>query len=165
MFRVIPCILANHRANIINPKKSQSSQLPYLLKVQGSTPTLLLSTPKNVCVTIFYKTNKSFRLYYNQATPDGNGDFKFVNWYDGNKSSGVYRSPFLPTSASVYKNFEGRILRVPVIHVNNLIFQLHLNKINLNNLFPSHLHGFLLTIITKVSIIGITPQTLKQIFL
>lgn len=59
------------------------------------------------------------RVYYNQATPHDNGELKLVNWYDAN-SLGLFKVPLLPSPKDVYRNFEGRVLSIPIIHVNNL---------------------------------------------
>lgn len=57
------------------------------------------------------------RVYYNQATPHNKGELKLVNWYDAN-SLGLFKVPLLPKPKDVYRNFEGRSLSIPIIHVN-----------------------------------------------
>lgn len=57
------------------------------------------------------------RVYYNQATPHDKGELKLVNWYDAN-SLGLFKVPLLPSPKDVYRNFEGRALSIPIIHVN-----------------------------------------------
>jgi hypothetical protein len=59
-----------------------------------------------------------FRVYYNQATSSREGTLSFVNWFDGN-GQGLYKDPLLPDAAEIYKNFDGRFLYVPVIHVSD----------------------------------------------
>lgn len=59
----------------------------------------------------------SFRIYYNQADPNGRGDLALVSWYD-DKNLGLSKEPVLPLASDVYSNFNGRILRVPVFHVS-----------------------------------------------
>lgn len=56
------------------------------------------------------------RVYYNQATPHDRGELKLVNWYDAN-SLGLFKVPLLPSPKDVYRNFEGRSLSIPIIHV------------------------------------------------
>ncbi|XP_060666580.1 ionotropic receptor 40a-like [Drosophila nasuta] len=60
---------------------------------------------------------KAFRIYYNQAAPTGTSQLRLVNWYDSD-NLGLQRTPLLPSAASVYSNFEGRVFRVPVFHVS-----------------------------------------------
>ncbi|KAJ6637314.1 Ionotropic receptor 40a, partial [Pseudolycoriella hygida] len=55
------------------------------------------------------------RVYYNQATPNNRGELKLVNWYDAN-SLGLFKVPLLPSPKDVYRNFEGRVLSIPIIH-------------------------------------------------
>nr|XP_043069712.1 ionotropic receptor 40a [Drosophila bipectinata] len=57
----------------------------------------------------------AFRIYYNQAQPSKINHLQLVNWYDTN-NLGLKRCPLLPSGASVYKNFDGRVFRVPVFH-------------------------------------------------
>ncbi|KAJ0180113.1 hypothetical protein K1T71_004704 [Dendrolimus kikuchii] len=53
-----------------------------------------------------------FRIYYNQATPDRLHHLALVNWWSGR----LYKSPVLPPSNKIYRNFKGRVLNVPVLH-------------------------------------------------
>ncbi|XP_068630636.1 ionotropic receptor 40a-like [Battus philenor] len=53
-----------------------------------------------------------FRIYYNQATPNRLHHLSLVNWWSGK----LYRSPVLPPANLVYKNFQGRMFDVPVLH-------------------------------------------------
>ena len=64
----------------------------------------------------FFSFN-SFRVYYNQAVPDGNGNLRLVNWYDS-ANLGMHKVPLLPNSQQVYSNFNGRNFKVPVFHVS-----------------------------------------------
>lgn len=57
------------------------------------------------------------RVYYNQASPHDKGELTLVNWYDAN-SLGLSKVPLLPSPKDVYRNFEGRVLSIPIIHVN-----------------------------------------------
>ncbi|XP_013177605.1 PREDICTED: uncharacterized protein LOC106125067 [Papilio xuthus] len=53
-----------------------------------------------------------FRIYYNQATPNRLNHLGLVNWWAGK----IYRLPVLPPANVVYKNFQGRVFYVPVLH-------------------------------------------------
>ncbi|XP_037731414.1 ionotropic receptor 40a-like [Drosophila subpulchrella] len=66
-------------------------------------------------VVITCPRQNAFRIYYNQARPCSVSQLQLVNWYDG-ENLGLQRIPVLPTAASVYANFGGRIFRVPVFH-------------------------------------------------
>uniref|UniRef100_A0A1I8N7D3 Ionotropic glutamate receptor C-terminal domain-containing protein n=2 Tax=Musca domestica TaxID=7370 RepID=A0A1I8N7D3_MUSDO len=66
-------------------------------------------------VVITRPRKKAFRIYYNQAHPDGNGHLSLVSWYDGD-NLGLSKEPLLPPASQVYSNFHGRIFRVPVFH-------------------------------------------------
>ncbi|XP_012160597.1 ionotropic receptor 40a [Ceratitis capitata] len=66
-------------------------------------------------VVITRPRKKAFRIYYNQAVPDGVSNLRLVNWYDGD-NLGLQKVPLLPNAASVYSNFNGRVFRVPVFH-------------------------------------------------
>ncbi|XP_036322623.1 ionotropic receptor 40a [Rhagoletis pomonella] len=66
-------------------------------------------------VVITRPRKKAFRIYYNQAVPDGVSNLRLVNWYDGD-NLGLQKVPLLPNAATVYSNFNGRIFRVPVFH-------------------------------------------------
>ncbi|KAH8339650.1 hypothetical protein KR067_012159, partial [Drosophila pandora] len=57
----------------------------------------------------------AFHIYYNQAQPSKLNHLQLVNWYDSN-NLGLQRCPLLPSGASVYRNFDGRVFRVPVFH-------------------------------------------------
>ncbi|XP_041566014.1 ionotropic receptor 40a [Drosophila elegans] len=70
---------------------------------------------------------KAFRIYYNQARPHNVSQLQLVNWYDGD-NLGLQRSPLLPTAASVYANFEGRVFRVPVFHSPPWFWVIYSNK-------------------------------------
>nr|QKN21504.1 ionotropic receptor [Zeugodacus tau] len=66
-------------------------------------------------VVITRPRKKAFRIYYNQAVPDGVSNLRLVNWYDGD-NLGLQKVPLLPNAATVYSNFNGRVFRVPVFH-------------------------------------------------
>ncbi|XP_063697077.1 ionotropic receptor 40a [Culicoides brevitarsis] len=59
--------------------------------------------------------NGIYRVYYNQATSNGNGKLALVNWYDF-LSSGLYKEPLLPSLQTVFKKMKWKVLNVPVIH-------------------------------------------------
>lgn len=63
-----------------------------------------------------------FRVFYNQADPSGNGPLKIVNWYDG-ENLGLNTTPLLKMASKVFKDFNGRIFHIPVIHVIWLLFK------------------------------------------
>lgn len=65
---------------------------------------------------ITHPRKQVYRVYYNQAVPDGSGKLKMVNWYDAN-SLGLYKEPLLPRLEVVFKKLDWRTLYVPVIHV------------------------------------------------
>lgn len=65
---------------------------------------------------ITHPKNQVYRIYYNQAVPDGSGGMTMVNWYDGN-NFGLYKKPLLPRLEHVFKKLNWRTLLVPVIHV------------------------------------------------
>uniref|UniRef100_A0AAG5CPX1 Ionotropic glutamate receptor L-glutamate and glycine-binding domain-containing protein n=1 Tax=Anopheles atroparvus TaxID=41427 RepID=A0AAG5CPX1_ANOAO len=56
-----------------------------------------------------------YRIFYNQAKPNNRGEMLSSNWFDGNDMT-FKRMPLLPSPTEVYKNFEGRIFSIPVIH-------------------------------------------------
>lgn len=62
----------------------------------------------------------SIRVYYNQASGDGQGNLSLVNWFDGNYL-GLLRKPLLPIQKEVYRDLQGRMLLIPVIHVTELM--------------------------------------------
>lgn len=80
---------------------------------------LSLEEPLRVLIVTWPRGNV-LKVYYNQATPDGYGDLNVVNWYDSN-SLGLHKNPLIPNPASVYSNFRGRTLSIPVIHVRNIL--------------------------------------------
>lgn len=63
-----------------------------------------------------------FRIYYNQAYPDGLGRLCLVSWYDGD-NLGLSKEPLLPSAKSVYSNLQGRVFRVPVFHVSRIFLK------------------------------------------
>ncbi|XP_066137961.1 ionotropic receptor 40a [Euwallacea fornicatus] len=56
----------------------------------------------------------SFRIYYNQATSYKEHHLDMINWWDHEK--GLFHHPTLPHEKSVYKDFHGKLLRIPVLH-------------------------------------------------
>uniref|UniRef100_A0A1Y9HEF7 Uncharacterized protein n=1 Tax=Anopheles funestus TaxID=62324 RepID=A0A1Y9HEF7_ANOFN len=85
-----------------------ASQLPATLNHN------LLKEPFRVAIITNPRRN-IFRIFYNQAKPNNRGDMVSVNWFDGNDMT-FKRVPLLPSPTEVYKNFEGRIFSIPVIH-------------------------------------------------
>nr|AIO10900.1 ionotropic receptor 40a [Culex quinquefasciatus] len=74
----------------------------------------LLREPLRVAV-ITNPKKKIFRIFYNQAKPNNLGELLSANWFDGSDMT-FKRVPLLPTPTEVYKNFEGRVFTIPVIH-------------------------------------------------
>uniref|UniRef100_A0A182SQT1 Ionotropic glutamate receptor C-terminal domain-containing protein n=1 Tax=Anopheles maculatus TaxID=74869 RepID=A0A182SQT1_9DIPT len=85
-----------------------ASQLPATLNPN------MLKEPFRVAVITNPRRN-IFRIFYNQAKPNNRGDMLSVNWFDGNDMT-FKRVPLLPSPTEVYKNFQGRIFSIPVIH-------------------------------------------------
>ncbi|XP_050079418.1 ionotropic receptor 40a [Anopheles maculipalpis] len=85
-----------------------ASQLPSTLNPH------LLKEPFRVAIITNPRRN-IFRIFYNQAKPNNRGDMLSVNWFDGNDMT-FKRVPLLPSPTEVYKNFQGRIFSIPVIH-------------------------------------------------
>lgn len=57
-----------------------------------------------------------YRIYYNQKTSSNVGKMGLVNWFDGN-NLGLNQEPILAHVKNIYKDFNGRIFIVPVVHV------------------------------------------------
>ncbi|XP_062561780.1 ionotropic receptor 40a [Armigeres subalbatus] len=74
----------------------------------------LLREPLRVAVITNPRKN-IFRIFYNQAKPNNRGELLSANWFDGNDMT-FKKVPLLPTPTTVYKNFEGRVFTIPVIH-------------------------------------------------
>ncbi|XP_053698504.1 ionotropic receptor 40a [Sabethes cyaneus] len=74
----------------------------------------LLKEPLRVAVITNPRKNV-FRIFYNQAKPNNHGELLSANWFDGNDMT-FKTVPLLPTPTEVYKNFEGRVFTIPVIH-------------------------------------------------
>lgn len=53
-------------------------------------------------------------MHYTQATPEGSGTLRLVNWWSGT----LFRFPALPPASRVYTDLRGRTLQVPVLHVS-----------------------------------------------
>ncbi|XP_058468079.1 ionotropic receptor 40a [Malaya genurostris] len=87
----------------------------------------LLREPLRVAVITNPRRN-IFRIFYNQAKPNNHGKLLSANWFDGNDMT-FKRTPLLPTPTEVYKNFEGRVFTIPVIHKPPWHFVKY-NKIN-----------------------------------
>ncbi|XP_048523558.1 ionotropic receptor 40a [Dendroctonus ponderosae] len=56
----------------------------------------------------------TFRLYYSQATSYRKHQLELINWW--NQDKGLFHHPTLPSKKSVYKDFHGKYLHVPVLH-------------------------------------------------
>ncbi|XP_066259672.1 ionotropic receptor 40a-like isoform X2 [Euwallacea similis] len=65
-------------------------------------------------IVIYNSRPDSFRIYYNQATSYKEHHLNMVNWWDHEK--GLFHHPTLPQKKSVYKDFHGKLLRIPVLH-------------------------------------------------
>ncbi|XP_055644154.1 ionotropic receptor 40a [Toxorhynchites rutilus septentrionalis] len=74
----------------------------------------LLKEPLRVAVITNPRKN-FFRIFYNQAKPNNRGVLLSTNWFDGNDMT-FRRVPLLPVPTEVYKNLEGRVFTIPVIH-------------------------------------------------
>uniref|UniRef100_A0AAG5CQ07 Ionotropic glutamate receptor L-glutamate and glycine-binding domain-containing protein n=1 Tax=Anopheles atroparvus TaxID=41427 RepID=A0AAG5CQ07_ANOAO len=85
-----------------------ATQLPKRLN------SVLLKEPFRVAVITNPRKN-IYRIFYNQAKPNNRGEMLSSNWFDGNDMT-FKRMPLLPSPTEVYKNFEGRIFSIPVIH-------------------------------------------------
>ncbi|XP_058837184.1 ionotropic receptor 40a [Topomyia yanbarensis] len=83
-------------------------------KVPTDLDRSLLREPLRVAVITNPRKN-IFRIFYNQAKPNNYGELLSANWFDGNDMT-FRRVPLLPTPTKVYKNFEGRVFTIPVIH-------------------------------------------------
>lgn len=82
------------------------------LTVEEPIRVVIITRPRPHCLKVFY----------NQATPDGLGHFHLVNWYDAD-DLGLSKVPLLPPPAMVYRNFNGRTLSIPVIHVRTMNYK------------------------------------------
>nr|QZH55076.1 ionotropic receptor 40a [Achelura yunnanensis] len=69
-----------------------------------------------------------FRIYYNQGTPNLLNHLTLVNWWAGR----LYRSPVLPPSDKVYKDFRGREFEIPVLHAPPWHFVTYNNDSSVN---------------------------------
>lgn len=76
------------------------------LRLAEAVRIVLITRPRPNCLCVFY----------NQATSDGRGRYTFVNRYDAD-DLGLKSVPLLPSPSKVYRNFYGRTLLIPVIHV------------------------------------------------
>ncbi|XP_074037326.1 ionotropic receptor 40a isoform X2 [Leptinotarsa decemlineata] len=80
------------------------------------------------CMKIYAITNPrndTYRLFYSQATSHREHHLEMVNWW--NHGKGIFNHPTLPTTKSVYKDFKGKILHVPVLHKPPWHFVRHIN--------------------------------------
>lgn len=84
-------------------------------KVPTQLDRTLLREPLRVAVITNPRKN-IFRIFYNQVKPNNRGELLSTNWFDGNDMT-FQKVPLLPTPTTVYKNFEGRVFTIPVIHV------------------------------------------------
>lgn len=75
-------------------------------KLPEAVRIVLITRPRPNCLCVFY----------NRAQSDGLGNFQLVNRYDAD-DLGLRGVPLLPSPRRVYRNFGGRTLLIPVIHV------------------------------------------------
>ncbi|XP_052122664.1 ionotropic receptor 40a isoform X2 [Frankliniella occidentalis] len=68
----------------------------------------------------------TYRIYYTQATPEGSGTLKLVNWWSS--SATLFRYPVLPPASRIYTDLRGRTLHVPVLHKPPWNFVTYTNK-------------------------------------
>lgn len=60
--------------------------------------------------------NDTFRIFYNQALPYKTNHMEMINWW--REGIGLFNHPTLPIKYnSAFKNFKGKVFKVPVIHV------------------------------------------------
>ncbi|KAK9497527.1 hypothetical protein O3M35_004231 [Rhynocoris fuscipes] len=56
-----------------------------------------------------------FQILYNHARANGRGKIlDLVNWWSN--TNGMFHTPLLPVAFKIYRNFHGRLFRVPVLH-------------------------------------------------
>lgn len=75
-------------------------------------------------VLLIYAWIFSFRVYFNQGLSHKKHHLSLVNWWI--YGIGLYQYPTVPPATHIYKNFNGRTILVPVIHVskiNDLIYR------------------------------------------
>ncbi|KAJ1529788.1 hypothetical protein ONE63_006534 [Megalurothrips usitatus] len=68
----------------------------------------------------------AYRVYYTQATPEGSGALRLVNWWSA--GAALFRHPVLPPASRVYTDLRGRTLNVPVLHKPPWNFVTYTNK-------------------------------------
>ncbi|KAK3922610.1 Luciferin 4-monooxygenase [Frankliniella fusca] len=68
----------------------------------------------------------TYRIYYTQATPEGSGTLKLVNWWSCGTT--LFRYPVLPPASKIYTDLRGRTLHVPVLHKPPWNFVTYTNK-------------------------------------
>ncbi|XP_034250854.1 ionotropic receptor 40a [Thrips palmi] len=66
----------------------------------------------------------TYRVHYTQATSEGSGALRLVNWWSGT----LFRFPVLPPASRVYTDLRGRTLEVPVLHKPPWNFVTYTNK-------------------------------------
>lgn len=65
--------------------------------------------------------NDTFRIFYNQALPYKEHHLEMVNWW--HHGVGLFNHPTLPAKFyNVFKDFKGKMFKVPVIHVCHIVF-------------------------------------------
>ncbi|XP_017769277.1 PREDICTED: glutamate receptor ionotropic, delta-2 [Nicrophorus vespilloides] len=77
-------------------------------------------------VVITNPRDGAYRLYYNQATSHKIHHLDMYNWWIEGK--GLFHHPTLPKTVNVFKNFNGRLIYVPVIHKPPWHFVLYTNN-------------------------------------
>lgn len=57
-----------------------------------------------------------YRLYYSQTKPLREGHLEMVNWWNDGK--GLFQHPTVPITKSIYADFKGEYLQVPVLNAS-----------------------------------------------
>ncbi|KAJ8912544.1 hypothetical protein NQ315_006615 [Exocentrus adspersus] len=73
--------------------------------------------------------NDTFRIFYSQATSHREHHLDMINWW--NHGKGLFSHPTLPITKSVYKDFNGKIFHVPVLHKPPWHFVRYINNSNI----------------------------------
>ncbi|XP_056633936.1 ionotropic receptor 40a [Diorhabda sublineata] len=89
-----------------------TENIPYSMKVYAIT----------------FPRNNTFRLYYSQVTSNKEHDLEMINWW--HQDVGIFHHPTLPITKSVYLDFKGRVLQVPVLHKPPWHFVRHIESKN-----------------------------------
>ncbi|XP_060527847.1 ionotropic receptor 40a-like [Cylas formicarius] len=60
------------------------------------------------------RKRRRYRIYYNQANSHKEHTLDMINWWT--KEKGLFHHPTIPQRKSIYKDFHGKTLKVPVLH-------------------------------------------------